>query len=63
MRLQQDDGQGGGRGRESSAVPPGWTAELQPEDTNIKKGPTVTGRLPKQIYGWSMALKHLLHLL
>lgn len=33
--------------------------QVEPEDRNFKKMPTVTGRLPKQIKCSSMALKHL----
>lgn len=33
--------------------------QAEPEDRDIKKGPSVTGRLPKQMYAVSLALKHL----
>lgn len=59
IRRMTGDGVGGGHRVHQSCL----DCQVEPEHRTIEKGPTVTGRLPKQIYDSCMALKHLFHLL
>lgn len=59
---QENDGGQCRRWAQSLWVLPGLPSWARGQK-NRKKGPTVTGHLPKQIYDSGMALKHLFHLL